>query len=444
MNKKISKNNYLKINFIFIYIIYTILAFSSYTRATEISDYTISTETTESATSQLSNPVLHSKADILLDAKTGSVLYENHSREKLYPASTTKLITAILTMENCQLTDNVTIKKEWLNGIPASYTIASLQPGETLTVDQLLHVLLIPSANDAANALACHIAGSIDNFAVKMNEKAIEIGCENTHFVNPSGIHNDDHYSTAYDMALIGKYATKFDTITNIATMLTYSLPDLPDGKKRTFKATNTLITPKNQYYYEYATGLKTGYTDKAKSCIVATAKKDDIELLCVVLGGEKTEDKKAQRELDCKALFDYGFSNFKCQDLCIQGTSVDKTQITDLPDSLKSANLIYSETLNLLVPQSELTTSTIHMEPNNKLPIMKNSVVGTITYHVNGKDYTVNILAGDDILPNNSGFMKTLFYLLIGFFVVVTLMSLIRKKNHRKKDSRYFRHSFY
>lgn len=141
---------------------------------------------------------LYSKSSILIDSTTGQILYEHNAYEKLYPASTTKLMTAILTLENCQLTDTVTVNPDALKCIPATYTTAALQPNEQLTVDQLLHVLLIPSANDAANVLAYHVAGSIENFAVMMNAKAKEIGCKNTHFVNPSGVHNDEHYSTAY------------------------------------------------------------------------------------------------------------------------------------------------------------------------------------------------------------------------------------------------------
>ena len=226
----------------------------------------------ESAQSQLT---VLSKAAILIDSYSGQVLYEYNSNEQLYPASTTKLMTAILTLENCQLSDTVIVNPKALTGIPRTYTTAALQPNETLTVEQLLHVLLIPSANDAANVLAFHIAGSIEDFAIMMNAKVKELGCQNTHFENPIGIHSDTHYSTAYDMALIGKYANTFTEIKEITCTTSYALPNLPDGKERKFKTTNTLITPKNKYYYEYATGMKTGYTDKAKSCIVAKAKKD-------------------------------------------------------------------------------------------------------------------------------------------------------------------------
>lgn len=397
---------------------------------------------------------LYSNSSILIDSTTGQILYEHNAYEKTYPASTTKLMTAILTLENCNLSDSVTINKDALNGIPKSYTTAALKAGESLTVEQLLHVLLIPSANDAANVLAYHIAGSIDNFAIMMNSKAKEIGCQNTHFVNPSGIHDDEHYSTAYDMALIGKYANTFEKIREIATQTSYSLPNLPDGKERVFKTTNTLITPKNKYYYEYATGLKTGYTDKAKSCIVAKAKKDDIELICVVLGGNKTEDLKSERELDCHTLFEYGFNNFKHSTICSKNTSLDKSNLTNVPSNLQNANIVFSEDLSILVN----TNNTQNIVPNIvwkndlQLPIYKNTVVGNITYNVDGKSYTVDLLSGTDILPNNSNTISYFFYILLAILLIIIIITIFtnkrknrfHKKSRSSKEPKYFRHSFY
>src|SRR5699024_6096710 len=168
------------------------------------------------------NLTTNSDSIILIDAKTGNILYTKKDYEKKYPASTTKLKTSIITLENCKLTDVVTVSHNAIFSVPVGYSHASLQEGEQLTVEQLLNVLLIPSANDAAFALAEHIAGSVDEFSTMMNNKAKELGCLNTHFVNPNGIHNNDHYSTAYDLALIGQYAMKFDDIMHIAKISQY------------------------------------------------------------------------------------------------------------------------------------------------------------------------------------------------------------------------------
>ena len=202
------------------------------------------------------NLTTNSESVLLMDATTGNILYSKNIFEKKYPASTTKLMTAILTLENCELTDIVTVSHNAIFSIPVGYSHASLQEGEQLTVEELLNVLLIPSANDAAVALAEHIAGSVENFSTMMNDKAKELGCLDTHFVNPNGIHDNNHYSTAYDLALIGKYAMKFDDIMRIAKINQYTLPtsNKYDRKDRIFNATNGLITKNDEYYYPEAT----------------------------------------------------------------------------------------------------------------------------------------------------------------------------------------------
>ena len=447
MNK--FKSYFFRLFYILLIIVFILSIYTKYSYADTQNNLDIN-----NANNTYNDITLYSNSSILIDSTTGQILYEHNAYEKTYPASTTKLMTAILTLESCNLSDSVTVDKDALSGIPKSYTTAALKAGETLTVEQLLHVLLIPSANDAANVLAYHIAGSIDNFAIMMNSKAKEIGCKNTHFVNTTGIHDDEHYSTAYDMALIGKYANTFEEIREIATQTSYSLPNLPDGKERVFKTTNTLITPKNKYYYEYATGLKTGYTDKAKSCIVAKAEKDDIELICVVLGGDKTEDLKSERELDCHTLFEYGFNNFKHSTICSKNTSLDKSNLTNIPSNLQNANIVFSEDLNILVNtnNTQNITSNITWKNDLQLPIYKNTVVGNITYNVDGKLYTVNLLSSTDILPNNSNTISYFFYILIAILLLIIIITILtnKRKNrfHRKsrssKEPKYFRHSFY
>lgn len=147
-----------------------------------------------------------SEAALLIDNNTGKILYGKNENEKKYPASITKILTAILTIENCNLNDKVTVDYDSIAIVPSGYSVAALQVGEELTVEELLKVLLVHSANDAANVLAVHVGGSIDSFASMMNSKAQELGCKNSHFVNPSGKHEQDHYSTATDIATIMKY----------------------------------------------------------------------------------------------------------------------------------------------------------------------------------------------------------------------------------------------
>ena len=254
---------------------------------------------------------LYAEAGVLVELSTGRIAYEKNADKQMYPASVTKIMTAILAVENCQLTDTVTITKDMISHVPAGYTVAYLRPGEVVTVEQLLNALLIPSANDAGFALAIHISGTVEDFATLMNQKATEIGCLNTNFTNPSGIHSNDHYTTATDMALIAKYALKYKEITDIMCTLSYDLQPT-NSNKRTFQTTNTLIKPDAKTYFEYATGGKTGFTDQAGACIVATAKKENMEFLAVILNAPVAQNNIVYRDIDCKTLFEYGFENYE------------------------------------------------------------------------------------------------------------------------------------
>ncbi len=204
---------------------------------------------------------------LLMDSASGKILYEREAKAKRFPASTTKIMTAILALENRNLTDTATVSENAVSSIPYSYTIANLQIGEVLTYEKLLFALLLPSANDAAIVIAEDIGGSVEGFSDKMNTKAREIGCENTHFVNPNGIHHEEHYSTAYDLALIGRYAMKNELFRKFVSTPQYTLPatEKYDKEDRIFTTTNRLMNPSSSNYYSYTTGIKTGYTDPAR-----------------------------------------------------------------------------------------------------------------------------------------------------------------------------------
>ena len=232
-------------------------------------------------------PNLVSEAAILVDSKTNQILYTKNENKKMFPASTTKILTAILALENCDLSESVTISENVINSIPAGYSSANLQYGEILTVEQLLQLLLICSANDAANALAEYVGGSIESFVSMMNSKIYELGLENTHFTNAYGFNDSNHYTTAYDLAIIMKYCIKNDTFRKIAGSASCSIPSTNKSDVRNYPSTNELIIPGSAYYYKYLTSGKTGFTTPAGECLVSTAYKNDTELICVVLGGK-------------------------------------------------------------------------------------------------------------------------------------------------------------
>lgn len=384
------------------------------------------------------NLITKSPSIILVDAKTGKILYSKDAFKRMYPASTTKLMTAILTLENCKLDDIVTVSHNAIFSIPVGYSHASLKEGEQLTVEQLLNVLLIPSANDAAVALAEHIAGSVEKFSEMMNSKAKDLGCLDTNFINPNGIHNENHYSTAYDLSLIGRYAMKFQDIMRIATVDQYTLPKTNKYNKedRIFNATNGLITENGEYYYKYATGLKTGYTDKAGYCIVTTAKKNNVELLEVVLGSNYIDD----RYTDCTKLFDYGFENYSYKNLVTENSVIDTIEVNGATKETKSLNVLAKSNIDILLKNN---TDIYNLEPkismnsNLSSPISKDAVIGKISYEINGETYSTDLIAEHSV--ESSNFETIIFRAFLIFLILYILVIILKKLNgpKKKKNSR-------
>ncbi len=389
-------------------------------------------------------PQTYSQADLLMEESTGTILYGKNIYKRMYPASTTKVMTAILTLEHCKLTDVATASHNAVYSVPVGYSNANIQEGEQLTIKDLLNVLLIPSANDAAFVLAEHIAGSVDAFSQMMNEKAKEIGCLNTNFVNPNGIHNENHYSTAYDLALIGKYAMQIPEFKQIVSKTSCSLPKTNKYYKedRLFNTTNYLIKPNysksaTNYYYQYATGAKTGYTDTAKNCVIATATKDNTSLIVVTLLGKNTEEGLSQRWLDCKNLFEYGFNNFSFQSLATKNSVCQTSSVNGASSNTKNLNLVYSEDVNAYLPNNfdvSQISKTISLTQDLIAPIAKGTVLGNVSYTVGNLTFTTNIVAENDVFK--SDIIKTIMEILL-IIVVLTIISYILKFNNKHKKKK-------
>ena len=375
----------------------------------------------------------NSPSCILMDADSGNILYAKDAYKKLYPASTTKLMTAILVLENCNLSDIATVSHNAIFSVPVGYSHANLKEGEQLTIEQLLHVLLIPSANDAANVLAEHAAGSVQDFCKLMNQKAKDLGCKNTNFVNPNGIHNKNHYSTAYDLALIGKCAMNFPDIMRIAKVKQYTLPTTNkyDKTNRIFNLTNALINDEsgNDYYYPYATGLKTGYTDYSGSCIVATAEKSGLKLIAVVLKSSSTKE----RYNDCKTLFNYGFDNYINTTLNFSGEIIETIEIEDS----SKLNVAVKDNISALLKKNidkNSLSPTIEINSDLKAPIYKNDVIGKISYTINDKVYSSELIADSYV---GSGLEIIIFRILL-IFLILYIVYQILKHISRDKPSIY------
>lgn len=290
------------------------------------------------------------------------------------------------------------------------------------------------SANDAAIVLAEHVSGSTNTFANMMNEKAKEIGCLNTHFVNPNGVHNVNHYSTAYDLCLMANYAIKNETFRKIVSTVSYTIPATNKTEERTIYNSNRLLhksniktNAENIYHYEYTTGIKTGYTPFAKNCLVASAKKDDVEFIAVVLGADDHEtDDYSQRYSDIKNLFEKAFENYSMSAIKKTNDIVTTIKIPNGDFIRKNLNLLLEKDIITLVENGNLKTDLPYeielYEDKIQAPITKGDVLGRVTYTYDNISYTENLLAA-----NNVGTKEQMNnYLIIIIVILVILLTFV------------------
>lgn len=390
-----------------------------------------------------------SPSAILIESKTGRILYDKNSNEKMYPASTTKVMTALLTLENISnLQEHATVSYNSVFSVPKGYSTDLLKVGEELSIEELLYALLVKSSNEAANVLAEHIAGSVESFATMMNTRASELNCKNTNFVNPNGIHDENHYSTAYDLALIAREAMKDDTFRKIVSTVSHTLPSSNKYERtdRNLINTNDLINKSNKNYYEYAIGIKTGYTSQAKNCLIAGAKKDDIELIAVVLGADKLNTNKLSvRDLDCKNLFNYVYDNFSEKTIINSNDIVSSINISNGTKETKNLDLISESSITTLITNDKLKIKEnpeIMLNENIKAPISKGTIVGTVKYNIDGLEYTSNLIASHDVKKSSlfTIFFRLLLIILILYVIAKILNPRKVKRGKRKKGTKYVR----
>lgn len=284
-------------------------SFSTPAYATAVEETTEHPETTEYPNEPMREPDLVATAAIVMDVESGQILYEKNAYDKHYPASITKIMTTLLALENhVNFDETITMTENAIWGIERDSTNIGLDVGEKVTMEDLLYATMVKSANECAYQIAEVVGGNVENFADMMNKKAEELGCQNTHFVTPNGLHDDNHYTTAYDMALITREALNYDQFREIAGTQSYTIPptNLSEDSTELWNG-NKMILPASEYYYEYCEGGKTGYTTVANNTLVTYAEKNDLELICVVLdvdGGKYAYS-------DTKALYNYCYNNY-------------------------------------------------------------------------------------------------------------------------------------
>ncbi|WP_404452905.1 D-alanyl-D-alanine carboxypeptidase [Virgibacillus necropolis] len=312
------------------------------------------------------------KSAFLLEQDTGTILYDKNAHEKLPPASMTKIMTLLLIMEaldngKIQLDEKIRISE---NAASMGGSQIFLEAGEEMTVNDLLKGVAIASGNDASVALAERIAGSEEAFVKKMNEKVKELGLKDTKFQNPTGLPADDHYSTAYDMAIIAQHLLKYENITEY----TSKYEDyLRKGQDNEFWLVNTNKLVK---FYPGVDGLKTGYTNEAKYCLTATAKKNDMRVIAVVMGA----DSPKVRNSIVSNMLDYSFQHFETTNLYKKGAQVAKLNLLKAKES--DIKIVASQPISTVHKKGEKAekfTTSIELNESISLPLKKGEQVGTI-----------------------------------------------------------------
>ena len=329
----------------------------------------IFTTNTYAAPDWPSDVSIEAEGGIVMDADTGTSLYSKNAHIPYFPASITKILTALIVIENCDLNETVTFSHNAVYNVESNSSSAGLDVGDTLSVRDCLYAMLLKSANEVANALAEHVAGTTEDFAVLMNQKAASLGCQDSNFANPSGLNNPDHYTSVYDMALIGQAALKNETFVDIDSTLYYDLPVTkrnPDGAR--IYPGHKMIKKNSAEYYSGAFGGKTGYTSLAGNTLVTFAKRDGMTLVSVILNGHQTHYS------DTRKLLDFGFQNFQS----VVASDYDNTY-TSIENDMTIAGLSASNLSGLMLDK----TSRVTLPKNTDF----SSVTSSITYDLSDAD---------------------------------------------------------
>ena len=396
---------------------------------------------------------LASQGAVLMEMETGSVLYDKNMKERMYPASITKILTAILVLENCDdLSKTTTASKYAVESITDGYTTAGIKEGESFTIEQLLEVMMLKSANEAATILAEYVSGSVEEFSKLMNDKAKEIGAVNSNFLNANGMHDENHYSTPYDMALIERYCMQNKEFRRISALTSCTLPNTPlyDGEIRTFKNTHAFLLPDSPNYYKYAIAGKTGFTTPAKNCLVTCANKNGFELVAVILHAEGKVDGVSARYSDTKKLLDYGYENYDIVKVLEKGEVVEQVNIKTENGTKEKLNLVLDEDVVILTENNkkiDIKKGKVKLDEIT-LPVDEGTVLGTVQYVINDETFKENVVAERSISIKENVSKVTLetdkktemiavlliFGLLFVAVVVIVIFLVITIKEKREK----------
>ncbi len=410
---------------------------------------------------QINEYELNCEAAMVISLDTGDILYAKNHTERLYPASITKLMTAIVMVENIDDLDNtyMTYTKTANNLILGTGSVVyNLNIGEKMKAREALASLLITSHGDTAYMIAEHVGGTIENFVDMMNKKAEEMGLVDTHFVNPVGLHDDEHYTTAADIYVFAKYAFEIDIIKEMASKATYKMEATNIHGERTIANSNLLINPNSNVYYEPAICGKTGFTDEAGRCLVTTASNGVYNYMAIVLNA-KTKNGKRYDFIDSENMFRWAFNNFEYKSVLEPSIPVDEVKV-NLSNDADYVSVVLEGGLKSLLPK-DADLSTVQIKTNLfaeeiNAPVQKGAVLGTADiYYAEEKIGTINLIAATHVESSKfkvfvedaktvsknfftSTIMKVFYALVIlvvvGFIALTIWLNLTKKKRRKLK----------
>lgn len=362
-------------------------------------------------TSLPADPDIQAKAALLVDANTGNIVYAKNEHQELYPASLTKIMTALLVLEAVDSgklsLDQQLTASDSITELDADGSSAGIKVGEVMTVEQLLYCMLVVSANEACVILAEAVSGDVDTFVDAMNAKAQALGCENTHFVNPTGLHDSQHYTSAWDLYLITQEAMKHEDFMRICDTGDITLPATNLSEARSLHSTNYLISVwrSRGYYNTDAHGVKTGSTDAAGHCLVSSASKGSLSFISVMLGCEQLHlegnEIRTMSFYETNRLFDWAFNNFAYQTVLTSDEILKEVAVS--LSKIDHVTVHPAEDVEVLLPKGLAAedlerTITLKSDPV-EAPISAGDVLGTVTLSYDGTDYaTVDLLALNDV----------------------------------------------
>ena len=411
-----------------------------------------------------------SEGIILINLDTHTTVYEKNADERLEPASITKIMTYAVVcdhvedLENTMTTVSQNVNDE-LTGTGSS--MSGIIVGEELSILELLNLMMVPSGNDAALALAEYVGdGDWHKFVDMMNEKAEELGCQDTHFANPHGLHDDEHYTTPRDMALITEYAMTLPYFTEITNQRYYELRATnKSASPRYVYTTNKMINPNDsngEYYYRYAQGIKTGSHDQAGYCLVSTAIKGNYSYLCVAMGCPYYKEDGTQNHhgemLDSQKLYEWAFSNLAMTSVVSQGEPQGEVKL-EYAWNKDTLQVVASEDFNTILPASVKSSSivvTTDLPESVEAPVQKGQKIGTATLSYAGQELTtIDLVAAESVERSNvlhtlsqveSVVTSTWFIVIVGVIIFLLLVYIIlamiynRKKKKLRKVKKFRR----